>query len=312
MTDEVAIRAHELTRRFGELTAVDRISFTIPYGEIFGFLGPNGAGKSTMIRMLCGILAPTAGTATVAGFDINQDPEAIKASIGYMSQRFSLYTDLTVEENLAFYGQVYGLSEAEFRSRVKEVLTITGLSPWRSQLAGTLSGGWKQRLALANAILHQPRILFLDEPTAGIDPLSRRALWELLYLLADQRVALFVTTHYMEEAERCNQIAVISQGRLMTIGTPDQLKASISGKLLEVDCRPLMKASRVFHELPGVVEVTAYGTTLHLNVTDPEAVGRALRETAAAHDIQIRSVQPISASLEDVFATLTQGSDATH
>ena len=312
MTDTIAIQARDLTRHFGELIAVDHINVTIRYGEIFGFLGPNGSGKSTMIRMLGGILAPTSGTAQVAGCDVNRDPERIKESIGYMSQRFSLYNDLTVEENLQFYGRIYQLDPRELRHRMEEVLALTGLAQYQTQLAGWLSGGWKQRLALASAILHHPRIIFLDEPTAGIDPLSRRALWELLYQLAEEGIALFVTTHYMEEAERCNQIAVISQGKLLTIGSPGELKAHMTGRLLEVECRPLMKASRVFGRLPGVSGITAYGTTLHLNVTEMEGVTRALTETAQAEAIDVLSVKPIPATLEDVFATLTEEPHAAH
>jgi drug efflux transport system ATP-binding protein len=192
---------------------------------------------------------------------------------------------------------------------MEEVIELTAIHRYRNYLAGNLSGGWKQRLAVANSILHGPKILFLDEPTAGIDPLSRRALWEVLYQLADQGVALFVTTHYMEEAERCHQIAFISQGKLLTIGQPEQLKAHASGKVLEVACEPLMKASRIFGKLPGVLEVTAYGTTLHLNVRDAESVAHSLNEVATAEGIHIQSVQPIAASLEDIFATLTEGSD---
>ena len=309
MTDTIAIETHELTRHFGSVVAVDHISFTIQYGEIFGFLGPNGAGKSTTIRMLCGILMPTSGTAKVAGFDVNTDPERIKASIGYMSQRFSLYNDLTLQENLEFYGRIYQLDEPSLRKRIDQVLELTGLISWRNRLAGWLSGGWKQRLSLASAILHQPRIIFLDEPTAGIDPLSRRALWELLYQLAEDGVALFITTHYMEEAERCNQIAVISEGRLLTIGQPSTLKAQMTGRLLEVECQPLMKASRIFGQLPGVIGVTAYGTTLHLNVRDVPSMTENIRRSAIANAIRVNSVKPIPASLEDVFATLTQGSN---
>jgi len=311
MTDGIAIDVQDLTRRFGTLVAVEHISFTIRYGEIFGFLGPNGAGKSTTIRMLCGILAPTSGTARVAGFDVNQDPERIKSSLGYMSQRFSLYNDLTVEENLDFYGHVYQLSTSELAQRKEDVLKLTGLDASRGRLAGQLSGGWKQRLTLASAILHHPRIIFLDEPTAGIDPLSRRALWELLYQLAEDGIALFVTTHYMEEAERCNQIAVISQGRLLTIGSPAELKAHASGRLLEVECAPLMKASRVFGKLPGVTGVTAYGTMLHLNVNEVEPVKRWLADAAKTESITVTSIKPIAATLEDVFATLTEHSHGT-
>lgn len=302
MTD-AAIEARALTRRFGTLTAVDRMSFTVRYGEIFGYLGANGAGKSTTIRMLCGILAPTSGTARVAGFDIDKDSERVKASIGYVSQRFSLYTDLTVRENMLFYGQVYGLGGA-LNGRVEEVLELTGLAPRRDQLANDLSGGWKQRLALANAVLHRPRILFLDEPTAGLDPVSRRSLWELLYELAGGGVALFVTTHYMEEAERCNRIAIISQGKLHQIGAPDELKRRVPGHILQVECRPLLKATRAFERVPGVGKITAYGTTVHVNVEDVEAVRPRLLEAARVNGVEILSLQPIPPSLEDLFALI--------
>lgn len=312
MDTTVAIEAKDLTRRFGKVVAVGKVNFTIRYGEIFGFLGANGAGKSTTVRMLCGILAPSEGTAMVAGYDVNTQPEQIKGAIGYVSQRFSLYTDLTVEENLRFYGEIYGVSGDPFTKRLTEVMAATGLTPYKDRLAGELSGGWRQKLALANAILHKPRILFLDEPTAGIDPLFRRAFWELLYQLAAEGVALFVTTHYMEEAERCNQIAFISQGKLLKIGNPTVLKHEVSSQLLEVECQPLMKASRVFADMPGVIGVTAYGTTLHLNVLDPGAVETQLPEVAARNDIQISLIRPISASLEDVFATLEGVSDEKH
>ncbi len=222
--NDIAIQANELTRRFGKFTAVDRISFSLPYGSIFGFLGANGSGKSTTIRMLCGILAPTSGTGTVAGFDINNQSEQIKTAIGYVSQRFSLYSDLTVMENLLFYGQIYGLTDNHLKHRVEEVLVLTGLDKFKDRLAAHLSGGWKQKLAIANGILHKPRILFLDEPTAGIDPLSRKAIWDLLFQLAKEGTALFVTTHYMEEAERCNSIGFLSNGHLLKLGTVAEYK----------------------------------------------------------------------------------------
>lgn len=306
MKDGVAIQTSDLSRSFGKVLAVDRVNFGIRYGEIFGFLGPNGSGKSTTIRMLCGILAPSSGTATVAGFDVVRDPERVKEAIGYVSQRFSLYDDLTVEENLRFFGAVYGLDAARLTRRLEDVLALSGLGPQRDRLAGTLSGGWKQRLSAANGILHHPGILFLDEPTAGLDPLSRRAMWEMLYQLAEEGVALFVTTHYMEEAERCNQIAVISDGRILEQGKPEELKARVTRKLLEVECRPLMKASRVFRTLPGVEGVTAYGTTLHLSVAETERFQRTLREAAAREGIEVLGVRPITASLEDVFARLEE------
>src|SRR5208283_3440743 len=243
---DIAISAEKLTKRFGKFTAVDEISFEIPYGAIFGFLGANGAGKSTTIRMLCGILEPSSGNGKVGGFDVQTQPEQIKTVIGYVSQRFSLYSDLNVAENLIFYGQIYGLEGAVLSNRIKEVLGVTDLGRFRRRLASDLSGGMKQKLAVANAILHKPKIIFLDEPTAGLDPLSRRDIWELLYQLAEGGTSLFVTTHYMEEAERCNTIAFISDGKILRIGQPAQLKHQLTAQIMEVACRPLMKASRLF------------------------------------------------------------------
>jgi len=302
--NDVAIETKDLTRRFGDRTAVDHVNITIRYGEIFGYLGANGAGKSTTIRMLCGILMPTSGTAVVGGYDVTTDPESVKKSIGYVSQKFSLYQDLTVKENLEFFGRIYQLESRRLRDRIESVLRLTGLKEYENHLARELSGGWKQRLAVANGLLHEPKILFLDEPTAGVDPMSRRGIWELLYQLADQGVSLFVTTHYMEEAERCNQVAIIARGKMLRGGTPRELRESVSGQLLEVECSPLMKASQAFGRLPGVVGLTAYGTTLHLNVDNPKTVETALRETARAQNIAVTSVKPIAASLEDVFASL--------
>jgi len=304
---DIAISADQLTKKFGKFTAVDGVSFEIPYGSIFGFLGANGAGKSTTIRMLCGILAPSSGNGKVGGFDVQTQPEQIKTVIGYVSQRFSLYSDLNVAENLIFYGQIYGLEGAALHGRIKEVLTLTGLDPFRQRLAGDLSGGMKQKLAIANAILHKPKIIFLDEPTAGLDPLSRRAIWELLYQMAEGGTSLFVTTHYMEEAERCNTIAFISDGKLLKIGQPSVLRQQLNGKILEVACQPLMKASRLFLTLEGVRGVTVYGTTLNLNVTDEKAVEARVIAAANKEGIGIASIKPIAASLEDVFSDLDAG-----
>lgn len=301
---DIAISADKLTKRFGKFTAVDEVSFEIPYGAIFGFLGANGAGKSTTIRMLCGILAPTSGNGKVGGFDVQTQPEQIKTVIGYVSQRFSLYSDLNVAENLVFYGQIYGLEGAGLHERIKEVLALTGLDRFQERLAGDLSGGMKQKLAIANAILHKPKIIFLDEPTAGLDPLSRRAIWELLYQLAESGTSLFVTTHYMEEAERCNTIAFISDGKLLKIGQPASLRQQLHDQILEVTCQPLMKASRLFLKLEGVRGVTVYGTTLNLNVSDLKAVEARVRAAAGKEGIIITSIKPIPASLEDVFSDL--------
>ncbi|MBI4211015.1 MAG: ABC transporter ATP-binding protein [Deltaproteobacteria bacterium] len=233
MSSHIAIATHDLTRCFGSLVAVDHVNFSLRYGEIFGFLGPNGSGKSTTIRMLCGILKPTGGSALVGGYDVGREPERVKEAIGYMSQRFCLYADLTVEENLNFYAEVYRLSGHEKKKRIDEVIAMAGFEDARKRRSGQLSGGWKQRLALAIAILHRPRILFLDEPTAGIDPILRRSLWEWLYQIAQSGVALFVTTHYMEEAERCHQLAFISQGKLLVHGSPAELKAKTNATSLE-------------------------------------------------------------------------------
>jgi len=301
---DIAISADKLTRRFGKFTAVDEVSFEIPYGAIFGFLGANGAGKSTTIRMLCGILEPTSGNGTVGGFDVQTQPEQIKGVIGYVSQRFSLYSDLTVTENLLFYGRIYGLEGSALSGRIEEVLVLSGLNRFHQRLAGDLSGGMKQKLTIANAILHRPKIIFLDEPTAGLDPLSRRAIWELLYQLAEGGTSLFVTTHYMEEAERCNTIAFISDGKILKIGHPTQLKQNLSRQILEVACRPLMKASRLFAALEGVHGVTVYGTTLNLNVSDQKAVEARVIAAAGKEGVEITSIKPISASLEDVFSDL--------
>ena len=301
---DIAISADKLTRKFGKFTAVDGISFEIPYGSIFGFLGANGAGKSTTIRMLCGILAPTSGNGKVGGFDVQNQPEQIKTVIGYVSQRFSLYSDLNVIENLTFYGEIYGLQGAALSNRIKEVLTLTDLDRFRARLSGDLSGGMKQKLAIANAILHNPKIIFLDEPTAGLDPLARRDIWELLYQLAEGGTSLFVTTHYMEEAERCNTIAFISDGKILRIGQPAQLREQLSAQILEVACRPLMKASRLFLTLEGVRGVTVYGTTLNLNVNDQKAVETRVVDAAGRAGIEIFSIRPIGASLEDVFSDL--------
>ncbi len=225
MDTTIAIKAQGLTRRFGKFTAVDRVEFEIPYGSIFGFLGANGSGKSTTIKMLCGILAPSAGTGTVAGFDVLTQPEKIKQAIGYISQKFSLYGDLTIIENLMFFGRIYGLDGAPLQKRIDEVLLMTGLDKYAGRQAEHLSGGWKQKLAIANGILHKPKILFLDEPTAGIDPLSRLTIWGILTDLASQGTALFITTHYMEEAQRCDQLAFISEGKILKVGTPESYRS---------------------------------------------------------------------------------------
>lgn len=310
--DEPAITVSDLVKRFGDFTAVDRLSFTVRRGEIFGFLGPNGSGKSTTIRMLCGLLLPTAGTGTVAGFDIRRDPEQIKARIGYMSQKFSLYDDLGVAENLEFYGGVYGVRPARLPARMAEVLQRIGLEGQRTRLAGELSVGWKQRLALGCAIVHEPAILFLDEPTSGVDPVSRRLFWELIDGLAHEGVTVLVTTHVMEEADYCDRLVMIYRGQRIALGTPAQLRASFPGLLLRIEAEPVMAAMEILHGTPGVREVALFGAGLHVSLA-PDAPGAAhWRAVLAGKGIAVSQVEPIAPSLEDVFVSLVTEFDRSH
>ena len=270
-----AIEVRNLTKRFGRFTAVDDISFTVRRGEIFGFLGANGAGKSTTIRMLCGLLGSTSGTALVGGFDINTRPEQVKAHIGYMSQRFSLYEDLTVLENIAFFGGVYGIPDAQARERAAWVVEMAGLRGREHSLTRELSGGWKQRLALGCAILHRPPIVFLDEPTGGVDPVSRRAFWELINTLSEEGMTVFVTTHYLDEAEYCNTITLIQAGRLIASGSPRELKERhIRNPMLEVACDRVIEAMDLLQREPWALETSVFGTCLHVSVEEEET-GRA-------------------------------------
>ena len=304
------IKAEGLGKKFGALTAVDDVSFEIEAGEIFGFLGPNGSGKSTVIRMLCGLLQPTSGRAELAGFDVVKQSEEIKKRIGYMSQRFSLYEDLTVEENLDFFGAIYGLSRADMAARRRMVVDLAGLEGRMEQLAATLSGGYKQRLALACSLLHDPKIVFLDEPTAGIDPVARREIWDLLFRLAAQGTTLFVTTHYMDEAERCSRVAYIYLAKLIALGRPHDLKRlpeitpDGSGwfEIISDDATRLLPALR---EYPSIVDATIFGEAVHALArqgTDGEALEKYFHQLGVAN-VHCRAVPP---SLEDVFVTLTR------
>lgn len=304
-----AIQLRDLTRRFGDFTAVDRVSFDVPPGTIFGFLGPNGSGKSTCIRMLCGVLKPTSGTALVNGHDITRSPEAVKRSIGYMNQGFSLYRDLTVNENLEFFGGIYGLGK-RLAERKQTVIDLVGIRSYLDRRSGQLSGGWKQRLALAVALIHDPDVIFLDEPTAGIDPVARRDLWDLLFSLAGQGKTLFVTTHYMDEAERCNQVAYIYLSRLMVKGTPAELKAlpevtpAGSKRIAVASDRP-PTALAALKSQPFTLDATLMESEVHLllkNDTRDDQVIESLKNTGIA-DIKVRPIEP---SLEDVFVTLTR------
>ena len=304
-----AIEARGLTRRFGENTVVDHIDLSVARGEIFGFLGPNGSGKTVTIKMLTGLLPITAGTARIDGIDVAGDPDSVRSAIGYMSQKFSLYDDLTVLENLRFYGKAYGLPTATLNSRVDDAIARNALMPYVDRLAGRLSGGWKQRLALACAMLHQPSILFLDEPTAGIDPVARRQLWDLIFELSSQGMTFFVTTHYMDEAERCSHLAYIYYGHLIAEGTPESLCAQPDinppgTHRFEIAVSPVARALRQLKSLPGRVSATIFGTTLHALVDDTLSSDDLVRHLAADH-LTVDMIRPLKPSLEDVFVELT-------
>jgi ABC-2 type transport system ATP-binding protein len=310
-TDGPAIAVRGLTRRFGQFVAVDDISFDVRRGEIFGFLGSNGAGKSTTIRMLCGLLEPTSGTATVGGIDVRADPERVKARIGYMSQRFSLYELLTVDQNIRFFGGVYGLDARTQAERRKFVLEMAGLAGRETTLARDLAGGWRQRLALGCAILHEPAILFLDEPTGGVDPLSRRQFWRLIDTLAQSGVTVLVTTHYLDEAERCHRVALIHAGRLAAIGTTSEVKRVFEGRpILEIRTSNAVDAMRVLDATPGVEKTSLFGTAVHAvlrgDALDAVAVEARLRGSGIAIDGLAR----VAPSLEDVFLDVVDRANA--
>ncbi|MBI4965593.1 MAG: ABC transporter ATP-binding protein [Desulfomonile tiedjei] len=302
----VEVFADNLTKVFGEFRAVDNVSFEVEKGEIFGFLGPNGAGKTTTIKILCGLLAPTSGAAKVAGFDVATQPEEIKKHIGYMSQKFSLYEDLTVGENLDFFGGIYSLEREKKKSRDTWVLEMAGLTDKRTSLTGDLPLGWKQRLALGCAVLHEPPVLFLDEPTSGVDPLSRRSFWELIHDMGRQGVTVFVTTHYMEEAEYCNRLALMSRGKIIALGTPGELKKNwMIESVIDLECDDLMKAAELLEQEPGFTEVAVFGSLLHLVAGDPDYAVTRAREVLTEAGIEVFRIEPITPSLEDVFVTLT-------
>jgi drug efflux transport system permease protein/drug efflux transport system ATP-binding protein len=305
-----SVVADHLTKRFGDVEAVRDVSLSIQQGSIFGFLGPNGSGKSTTIKMLCGLTEPSAGDASVNGFDVLRQADQVRRSIGYMSQSFALYTDLTVDENLEFYGRAYGLDAARRQQRAQAVVALTGLGPYRRRLTGELSGGWKQRLALASAFLHEPRVLFLDEPTAGIDPVARRDLWDLLFNLAGQGVTLFVTTHYMDEAERCSSLGYIYEGDLIAFGTIDELRR-LPGvdppgtARYRVTVENVMAAFSTASHLRYVRDATIFGRDLHLVVASDVSPDR-LRDDLSNAAGRIDAVDRVEPSVEDVFVALTR------
>jgi ABC-2 type transport system ATP-binding protein len=299
---EPTIDVRELTKTFGSFTAVDRVSFTVGRGEIFGFLGANGAGKSTTIRMLCGLLSPTSGTARVGGHDIRTEPENVKRRIGYMSQKFSLYDDLTVEENIVFFGGVYGLTGDRIRRRMAWFLDMAGLRGLERSLARELSAGWKQRLALGCAILHEPEIVFLDEPTGGVDPIMRRRFWELINSLSEGGVTVFVTTHYLDEAEYCNTIRLIHDGRIIAGGSPRELKTTVFGQpIFAVEADNVIEALEALQSDPGVLETSVFGVSLHVSLKEAREGEARLRRILAGRGLRVRRIARITPSLEDVF-----------
>jgi ABC-2 type transport system ATP-binding protein len=308
-----AIEVRNLTKKFGIFTAVDDVSFDVREGEIFGFLGANGAGKSTTIRMLCGLLSPSGGTALVAGCDIRTQPEEVKLNIGYMSQRFSLYDDLTVEQNIRFYGGIYGLKGEKLEQRMEWVLAMADLRGREGSLTRTLSGGWKQRLALGCAILHEPRIVFLDEPTGGVDPLARRNFWELINNLSAGGMTVLVTTHFLDEAEYCNHIILINAGKLIASGSPSELKVRyIARPILEIRVTggKIVEALETVRACPWALETSVFGTSLHVMVEDEREGTRLVRGTLDAAGIPVRRIERIVPSLEDVFLYLLDNESA--
>jgi len=305
--DGYAIRAKGLRKSFGDVVAVDGLELEVKKGEIFGLVGPDGAGKTTTMRLLTGIMNPDAGQAEVAGFDVFRQPEALKPHIGYMPQRFSLYGDLTVAENLYFFAKVYHVPDSERIQREKELLAFSRLEPFRKRLGQHLSGGMKQKLALACTLIHTPKVLFLDEPTTGVDPVSRRDFWKILYSLLKEGVTLFVSTPYMDEAERCNRVALMDKGRIVICDTPDALKQRMRGELLEVIAEPLRTAKQIIASLPGVLEVQVFGDRMHVWVEDAAKAQPLLTAALSEKGIGVEGLRRTVPGLEDVFISLVAG-----
>lgn len=299
---EPSVEVRNLVKLFDDFCAVDNVSFEVNRGEIFGFLGPNGAGKSTTIRMLCGLLSPTSGEAHVGGFDIATQADTLRHHIGYMSQKFSLYDDLTVEENINFFSGIYRVPASERKSRKDYVLQMAGLADRRDSLTRTLSGGWKQRLALGCAILHEPPILFLDEPTSGVDPLARRSFWSLIYDLSDAGHTIFVSTHYMDEAEYCHRLALMHRGRIVAMGEPASLKKDLQvHALLNLETSDPLESMKTLERLDSIHEVAVFGSGLHVSVREPETAKKDIRLALEKQNIGIRSLEEIAPSMEDIF-----------
>ncbi len=309
MSTELAVEVTDLTRKFGDFVAVDRVSLSVEAGQVFGVLGPNGAGKSTTIRMLCGLLLPSSGSGRVAGFDIMTESETIKRHIGYMSQKFSLYDDLSVEENIDFFSGIYNVPRDKRTERKDWVLDMAGLADKRDNLTRSLAGGWKQRLALGCAVLHEPPILFLDEPTSGVDPLSRRQFWDLIAQMAHRGTTVFVTTHYMEEAEYCDELALISRGKMIAKGTPAELKTIIPEDILEIRVEQPFEALEQLEDSGLVKDVALFGDTLHAVVDDANAATAAVGDFLAEHGLVSTGIVQVRPSMEDVFVSLVELED---
>jgi ABC-2 type transport system ATP-binding protein len=311
-TDTLVLDVQELTKRFNQFTAVDHVSFTVQPGEVIGYLGPNGSGKTTTIRMLCGLLTPTDGTAKILGIDVVKNAEAIKPHIGYMSQKFSLYDELTVMENLEFYAEVYEIPTATKKERILEVLHTSGLDERGRTMTGSLSGGWRQRLALGSAMLHRPPLLFLDEPTSGVDPVARREFWDLIYEFASQGTTVFITTHYMDEAEHCSRVGFMYRSKLLAFDSPRVLKATyLEGAAWDLDTSPLLEAVECLNEMEGVAQASLHGDRAHV-IVDPQqwTVGK-LTKALSKKNITVQSVETVESTLEDVFTLLAHRGKAS-
>jgi ABC-2 type transport system ATP-binding protein len=307
MTEDTAVEVDNLVKRFGGFVAVDHVSFKVRRGEIFGFLGPNGAGKSTTIRVLCGLLAPTEGQAQVGGFDVGREPEKVRNSIGYMSQKFSLYDDLTVEENLDFFSGIYRVPRNVRADRKQYALRMAGLEDRRNSMTRILAGGWKQRLALGCAILHEPPILFLDEPTSGVDPIARRSFWSLIYQLSDSGHTVFVCTHNMDEAEYCHRLALMHRGRIIALGGPGALKRQLQFQsLMALDSSDPLESMKALEAVDGIGDVAVFGGGLHVTVRDPAVAASRIRQALSEHDIAVRRLETIEPSMEDIFVAMIE------
>jgi ABC-2 type transport system ATP-binding protein len=305
-----AVEIHDLVKRFDNFVAVDHVNLTVARGEIFGFLGPNGAGKSTTIRMLCGLLQPTSGTAMVGGLDVGTQSEEVKHHIGYMSQKFSLYDDLTVEENIDFFAGIYGVPKERRAERKDYVLRMAGIEERRKSLTRLLSGGWKQRLALGCAILHEPPILFLDEPTSGVDPIARRTFWELIYELSGAGHTIFVSTHYMDEAEYCHRLALMYRGKVIALGTPAELKQSLASHyLLRLEVSDIVGSMKILEKLPGLHDVAVFGGGLHVTAEEGQRAMPEIRSALEQAGITVSVLEPIEPSMEDVFVAMIESEE---